>query len=78
MQCKVVAAGIAVLWQIDGLLELPEQGQIQCVVAVVFHLIVNGDGVVIALKNEGFGVDNAVCSSIGQRDSQLIWPGSIS
>ena len=72
MQREVAAAGVAVLRQFGGLLQLAEQGQLQRRRAFVIDAVIHADRIVIAFEHEGLGVDRAVFIGVGQRDAQLV------
>ena len=72
VQREVAAAGVAVLRQFGGLLQLAEQGQLQRCRAFVVDAVIHADRIVVAFEHESLGVDRAVFIGVGQRDAQLV------
>ena len=71
VQSKVVAAGITMLRQIDGLLQLAKQRHFQRLLGGVVDMIIDINGIFATLEDEGFGVNHAIFSGVGHRHTQF-------
>ncbi len=72
MQREVVASGVTVRRQIDGLLKLAKGGDFQRFRAGVLHVIAHVHRILTAFQGEGFGEGVARSIGVSHRDREFV------